>query len=304
MASSVRRAGWQAHGVRLPDPDLYVGVADGRRLAVDDRGDRSGSPVLFVHGTPDSRLARHPDDGIAAALGVRLLAVDRPGIGHSDPDPSATPSSVADDHVAVLDHLGIERAGVLAWSSGAVPALALAGRHPDRIDRLLLVAPLVPADAYGDVAVLDGAGDQRRLFADLLGTDTPDEIGRELAMWLVPPELDEPTARAMLADSLAALDSVPGAGDALVGALRATVAQGMTGLEREIAAQATLLGPLLDAISAPTAVHVGDHDAVTPPPMARWLAGRLGAELHLHPGAGHTLAITSWAELLTELVRR
>lgn len=290
--------------MRLPDPDLHVDVGDRRRVAVDDRGDRSGSPVLFVHGTPDSRLARHPDDGIAAELGIRLVAVDRPGIGHSDPDPSATPTSVADDHLAVLDHLGIERTGVLAWSSGAVPALALAGRHPDRIERLLLVAPLVPADAYGDAGVLEGAGDQRRLFADLLGTETPDEIGRELAMWLVPPELDEPTARAMLADSLAALESVPGAGDALVGALRATVVQGMTGLEREIAAQATLLGPLLAAIRAPTAVHVGDDDAVTPPPMARWLAERLDADLHVHPGVGHTLAITAWRELLTELLRR
>ena len=286
-----------------PEPDVYVDVGDGRRLAVDDRGDRMGSPVLYLHGTPDSRLARHPDDGIAAELGIRLLAVDRPGIGHSDPDPSATPTSVADDHVAVLDHLGVERAGVLAWSSGAVPALALAGRHPDRIDRLLLVAPLIPADGYGEPGVLDGAGDQRRLFAGLLGTETPDDIGRELAMWLVPPEVDEPTARAMLADSLAALDAVPGAGDALVDALLATVVQGMTGLEREVAAQATRLGPLLDAIGAPTAIHVGDDDAVTPPAMARWLAERLGADLHVHRGGGHTLAITAWSRLLAELLR-
>lgn len=299
----MRRTGCQADDVRLPDPDLHLGVRDGRRVAVDDRGDRHGTPVLFLHGTPDSRLARHPDDGIAAEIGIRLLAIDRPGIGHSDPDPSATPTSVADDHVAVLDHLGIERAAVLAWSSGAVPALALAGRHPDRVDRLLLVAPLVPADAYGEPGVLDGAGDQRRLFADLLGTETPDDIGTELAMWLVPPELDEPTARAMLADSLEALDSVAGAGDALVSALLATVVQGMTGLEREVAAQATLLGPLLDAIRAPTAIHVGDDDGVTPAPMARWLAGRLGGDLHVHPGAGHTLAITSWSRLLAELLR-
>jgi pimeloyl-ACP methyl ester carboxylesterase len=289
-------------GSAPPEPDVYVDVGAGRRVAVDDRGDSAGRPVLFVHGTPDSRLARHPDDGIAAELGIRLLAVDRPGIGHSDPEPSATPRSVADDHVAVLDRLGIERAGVLAWSSGAVPGLALAGGHPDRIDRLLLVAPLVPADAYGDPGVLEGAGDQRRLFAELLRTEAPDEIGRELAMWLVPPELDDATARSMLADSLAALESVPGAGDALVDALRATVAQGLVGLEREIAAQATLLGALLDGVRAPTAVHVGDEDVVTPPPMARWLADRLGADLHVHAGAGHTLAITAWGRLLAELV--
>ena len=67
-------------------------------MAVDDRGDPDGVPVLFVHGTPDTRVARHPDDGIARALGIRLIAVDRPGLGGSDVDPTATPDTVAHDH--------------------------------------------------------------------------------------------------------------------------------------------------------------------------------------------------------------
>jgi hypothetical protein len=35
--------------------------------------------VLYLHGGGDSRLSRHPDDSIAASLGVRLLAIDRCG---------------------------------------------------------------------------------------------------------------------------------------------------------------------------------------------------------------------------------
>jgi pimeloyl-ACP methyl ester carboxylesterase len=59
----------------------------GRTVGYDDTGDPAGRPVLYLHGTPDSRLSRHPDDGLAAAAGVRLLAVDRPGYGATSPLP-------------------------------------------------------------------------------------------------------------------------------------------------------------------------------------------------------------------------
>jgi pimeloyl-ACP methyl ester carboxylesterase len=232
---------------------------------------------------------------------VRLLAVDRAGIGASDPDPRATPTSVAGDLVAVLDHLGIDRAGVLSWSTGAIFALALAGAHPGRVRRVVLVAPLVPADAYDDASVLDGADDARRLFADAHRGMDPSEVGEELAPWLVPPVIDEGTARQLLAGSLAALADVPGAGDQLVAAVRASVAHGLAGVVRDIAAQATRLGSLLDAVAAPVSVHVGADDTVTPRAMAAWLGRRLGVEPVVHAGVGHELAIRRWRELLGEL---
>lgn len=288
----------------IPPPDLLVTLPDGRRLALDDRGAPDGVPVVYLHGTPDCRLARHPDDALAAAAGVRLLAVDRPGVGASDPDPAATPTSVADDVVAVLDHLSIERAGVLAWSAGSISALALAGGHPDRVDSLVLIAPLVPADAYGDGAVLEGADDSRRLFADNLGAMTPDELGRELAMWLVPPAVDDDLAREMLERSIAEVDDIAGAGDQLALALRAAIGPDPVGIEREIAAQATPLGALLDGIEAPATIVVGSDDAVAPPAMGRWIAERLGASLDERAGAGHAVAITAWAGHLHLAARR
>ena len=48
-------------------------------MTVDDVGDPDGTPVVYLHGGGDSRLSRHPDDSIAARLGVRLLALDRCG---------------------------------------------------------------------------------------------------------------------------------------------------------------------------------------------------------------------------------
>jgi len=285
----------------LPPPDLVVTLPDGRRIAVDDRGDPDGTPVVYCHGSPDSRLARHPDDGLARAAGVRLLAADRPGTGGSDPDPGATPASVADDLAAVLDHLGVERAGVLSWSTGSISALALAGAHPHRCTRVVLAAPLVPADAYDDPDVLDGADDARRLFAEAHRGLHPDEVGAELAPWLVPPAIDEATARELLGTTLAALHDLPGADAQLVAAVRAAVAQGLAGVERDVAAQATRLDGLLDRVAAPVSVHVGADDGVTPPAMARWLGRRLGTEPTVHEGVGHELAIRRWSELLAEL---
>ncbi len=287
------------------EPDLRHRLPDGRILAVDDRGDADGTPVLYLHGTPDSRRARHPDDGLATAAGIRLLAVDRPGIGASDADPGATPASVADDLVHLLDALGVEEAGVLAWSAGAVFALALAGAHPARVTRLVLVGPLVPADAYDDPGVLEGADDGRRLFADAHRGQDPGDVGAELAPWLVPPVVDDELAAELLASSLAEVADVPGAGAALVAGLGDAVAGGLTGVEREIAAQATRLGSLLDgAATVPASVHVGDDDRTAPPAMARWVAARLGAPCTTHPGAGHALAVTAWAALLDEVAGR
>ena len=48
-------------------------------LSHDDVGDPAGAPVVYLHGGGDSRLSRHPDDSIAAELGVRLVAIDRCG---------------------------------------------------------------------------------------------------------------------------------------------------------------------------------------------------------------------------------
>ncbi len=285
----------------LPAPDQLLRLTDGRTLGYDDRGDPDGQVALFFHGTPDTRLARHPDDSIAAGLGLRIIAADRPGLGSSDVDAAATPTSVADDHGAMLDHLGVARAHVIAWSAGTISALAFAGRHADRAASITLIAPLIPADAYDSPGVLDGSDDSRKLFGEVHGSMTPDEVGRELAMWLVPPEIDDDLARELLTETCTRVADVPGAAETMIAALRGSVANGMVGLEREIAAQATPLGALLDDISAPATIHVGDHDTTTPLPMGEWLAARLRAQVLVHE-EGHLLAITRWEEILRGVV--
>src|SRR5207245_3071247 len=103
-----------------------VRLPDGRRLAYDDAGDPAGRPLLFFHGLGASRRARHPDDGVAAGLGVRLLTVDRPGIGGSDPLLRRRLLDWPGDVAALADELGLDRFAVAGWSAGGPHALACA----------------------------------------------------------------------------------------------------------------------------------------------------------------------------------
>ena len=72
---------------RLRPHDRQIRLSDGRRLGYSEYGDPHGRPVLFFHGFGTSRVICPPDDALARSVGARLIAVDRPGIGLSDPLP-------------------------------------------------------------------------------------------------------------------------------------------------------------------------------------------------------------------------
>lgn len=291
----------------MPTPPELVPLPDGRVLAVDDVGDPDGTPVLYLHGTPDSRLSRHPDDALTRAEGVRLLAVDRPGIGRSTPAPGRTLGSVADDLAAVAAALGVARVGVLAWSAGAPFGVALAARHPDLVGGLALVAPLVPVTAYADAAVAEAAGAGRRLFAEMAGALAPEEVAGEVAPYLVAdPATPEAVAEQLAAEADPArageVAGLPGAGQHLVDAVVEAAALGRAGLHEEVAAQAAAPDVDLDAAAGtPATVWVGTLDEVAPVAFGRWWAATLDARLVEVDGAGHALALPRWPEVLRPL---
>ena len=172
-----------------------ITLADGRRLGFDDVGDPIGAPVLYVHGSPDSRRARHPDDSIAERLGIRLVAVDRPGSGLSTAHPTGTVGSFADDAVALADHLGVRSWRPIAWSAGSVHALAIAARHPERVTRVAVVAGLVPFAAYTEPGILDDADGGRLMVAELGAELGAAGLAAEVAPHLAPYPCDERDAR-------------------------------------------------------------------------------------------------------------
>lgn len=119
---------------------IDVAVEGGRLAAFRLGAHRADAPsVLAIHGiTSTSRtwLAS------ARALGDRaaLIAVDLRGRGssHELPPPFGLDAHVR-DMLAVLDHLGLQRATVAGHSLGAYVAARLATTHPDRVERLVLV---------------------------------------------------------------------------------------------------------------------------------------------------------------------
>ena len=86
---------------------------DGRTLAYVERGAADGVPVLVNHGTPGSRLSRHPEKELYERHGVRMIAYDRPGYGLSDPNPGRSVADAAADIAAIADELGLDRFAVV-----------------------------------------------------------------------------------------------------------------------------------------------------------------------------------------------
>lgn len=122
-------------------PGQFIDVP-GARLQVVDRG--AGPAILLVHGLGGQ--LRHFTYGVEKLLSknFRVIAVDRPGSGHSlrHTGASASLEAQADALAALLDKLGVAQATVVGHSLGGAISLMLAARHPQRVNGLALVAPL------------------------------------------------------------------------------------------------------------------------------------------------------------------
>jgi pimeloyl-ACP methyl ester carboxylesterase len=100
-----------------------------------------GAPVLVVHGTPggwDQALAMAR--WLERAGGVRAILPSRPGYLGTPLDGRAEIDAQADLHAALLDHLGVDRVGVLCWSGGGPSSYRLAVRHPERVGAIVALA--------------------------------------------------------------------------------------------------------------------------------------------------------------------
>lgn len=131
---------------RMGDTRVFR-LADGRDLAFQQLGAPDGAPVIAMHGSPGSRTNFTPVADDAAELAVRLIAVDRPGYGHSTFHPARTFESWARDVGQLADHLGLDRVGVIGWSSGGPNALSCARFLADRLTACVVVAGPAPPEA-------------------------------------------------------------------------------------------------------------------------------------------------------------
>jgi haloalkane dehalogenase len=144
------------HPTALAARRAYVDTPNGQVHFYDTGGE--GRPLVLLHQSPTSSVDFFGVFPMLRAAGLRLIAIDAPGMGLSDPPPRPT---TVDDFVgavfAVLDHLDAPEVDVLGHHTGALVAVEAAAREPRRFHKLALYgAPLLSAEtsrAYWDEIV-------------------------------------------------------------------------------------------------------------------------------------------------------
>jgi pimeloyl-ACP methyl ester carboxylesterase len=156
---------------------------DGRVLHGWLGGAETGPLVAVLHGTPDTRHVAMTGDDAARSIGVRLLCVNRPGYGDSEPHETSH-EGVADHLVDVARQLGEERLGLVGMSVGGDFALGTAARHPQHVAALALVATQLPGDRVEPVGTL--VEEFRAEYAEWCAGVRPEDPDDEalVARWL------------------------------------------------------------------------------------------------------------------------
>lgn len=268
-------------------------LPDGRRLTLEATGPDDGRPVLLLHSAPGSRLL-DPDPAVTTALGVRLLTVDRPGYGGSDPLPDGavpTLGGVADDIAHAVTALGLAAAHVVGWSHGGRVATALAARHPHLVASVALVGTPAP-----DTAVAWIPAEHRAGLVQLAG-DLPTATGRLAAMFLAAGRPADPTAAIAAGPADEAVLTADGALRGRVQVMLAEAGrQGPAGSAADVvAANLTDPGHTPDQVRVPVRLVYSRDDTLVRPEHADWWATELpDARVHLVAGVGHLLLLTHW----------
>src|SRR5207237_596147 len=119
---------------------------NGIKLYYEIRG--SGRPLVLLHGGLGAIEMFGPNLA-ALARGRQVIAVDLQGHGRTaDVDRPLSTATMADDVAALLKYLKIERADIMGYSLGGGVALQTAIRHPEVVNKLVLVSTLVRRNAF------------------------------------------------------------------------------------------------------------------------------------------------------------
>jgi pimeloyl-ACP methyl ester carboxylesterase len=268
----------------------HVVLPDGRRLAYRAFGPASGRPLLYFHGTPASKhnwYLGHDADALER-LGIRAFAIDRPGIGGSDPQPGRTLLAWADDVRAFADALALPSFAVLGYSCGAPYAWACAARLPERVAGVAIASGVVDL-THPDIAALPPRANLQVLRRGAERPRLSRLVYRIMATTakLVPgPMVRQASASMPEADRATIRD--PSVAREFLAMLAETFAQGPFGAQVDSALVASAWGFDPADARVPVRMWHGDADENVPIEMARHLAERVpGAELTVVPGAGH-----------------
>jgi pimeloyl-ACP methyl ester carboxylesterase len=292
--------------IARPKLEGNIAVGDDRQIGFAEFGDPQGRAVFWLHGTPGARR-QIPMEARAYAeqRQIRLIGVDRPGIGSSTPYQYDTVLAFADDMRTIADTLGIDKMEVIGLSGGGPYTLACAAAMPDRVVAAGViggVAPTMGSDAIaggvmGSVGLrvaplLQAAGGPIGLAASVLirlirplASPAADLYGR------VSPEADRrllarPEIKAMFLDDL------------------------LNGSRKQMAAPfadvvvfARDWGFRLDEVKVPVRWWHGDHDHIVPFEHGQHVVAKLpDVELYHLPGESHLAGLGRAEEILATMV--
>jgi pimeloyl-ACP methyl ester carboxylesterase len=278
-------------------------LADGRTLAYGEHGDAAGTPVLFFHGLPGSRLTRHPDESIAARAGIRLFTFDRPGYGRSSAQPNRRIVDWTRDVEEFAAAAKLDRFAAVAWSGGAPYALAVAHALRDRVERVVLVAPVAPLAGTSAVSGLSPALRRRVRVARVAPWLVGLSASRDVRAFARDPDraLERAFAGAPPCDRDVLAD------DAIRRMYLESRAEAYRQGPRPVLQDALLYlrpwGFEVGAVETPVRIFHGLLDETITPAHGRGLASLLPAsEATFVDGEGHMLCLTRWDDVLRAAV--
>jgi len=286
--------------------DQHVERPGGRTIAWTISGDPAGRPVLRVPGTPGCRWTVRADQRPWVQRGLLMITTERPGFGATTRVPGRGFDQPADDIVAILDHLGVEKVPVYGSSGAAPHILALCARHPSRISATTILAgaaPVTDSEAE-DLLPINQQARQLALAGDLPGLQA----------------LLAPVRQAVLADPLASFRNLmatapeddlailadPSYQESFVRAMREAMAQGVDGWADESMANFARWDDIdLGAVTTSVRWRHAARDRNAPESAARRIVDALpNGRWSPWPAGGHLVAYHHEGDILDDLLAR
>jgi pimeloyl-ACP methyl ester carboxylesterase len=282
-----------------------VQLGDGRAIWLGSSGPEDGSPVVYLHGCPGSRLDESPGrDAILERLHVRAITLERPGYGRSSPCRGRRVVDYVEDVRAVVDHARIDRFALLGYSAGGPYAMAVGARLADRVTAVGTISSVGrPSWPQALDGMAPGERTLHRLislspllvqlyfaFAKRLAARSPERFLREFEK--------------ELSDTDRELWARPEVRELVLRSAREGLHQGGAGAAEDWAAFARRpWGFDLDELHRPVHLWFGTADRIVPIAQARHLASVLPEPVvHEVVGEGHLLPLAHLEEMLSALV--
>jgi pimeloyl-ACP methyl ester carboxylesterase len=264
-------------------------------------GNSSGPLVLYFHGTPGARVEIGLIADEAAAAGVRLMAIERPGVGLSDFYSCRRILEWPADVAAFVDAIGYAGTafGIIGLSGGAPYALACVKCMPQRLTHVAVVSGHAPMSAPVQPGVED------KLISFVVRRPRLARAGFNVeirALHRNPGKVVSRVMRDWAESDKQMVNCNPAYYSILLNTLYESTRCGADGLMQAV----TLLGSdwgfrLCDLPAASVSIWQGGCDPITPPSMGHYFQQQItGSELTIDPRAGH-LTMAKWhaAEILS-----